>query len=75
MADKMKVTLRLKAKDADGSPFFDGPLKYWLTREQFTELEGRLMDMLKQLGLEGLERAKQKDVADSGAQKEDKFVR
>ena len=72
MADKMAVTLRLKAKGEDGSPFFDGPLKYWLTREQFVELEGRLMDMLKQLGLESLERAKK---AAGPAAQDEKFAR
>lgn len=60
MADEMQVTLRLKAKKADGLPFFDAPLKYSLTQEQFYELECALMDTLKAMGLVALERKKAK---------------
>ncbi len=60
MTDKMEVTLRLTARDEEGRPFFDGPLTYWLDREQFVNLEARLMDLLKGLGLEALELAKAK---------------
>ena len=61
MAEKMKVTLSLKARDEEGKKFFNGPLTYWLSREQFTQLEAALMDMLKAMGLEALEKAKAKD--------------
>ena len=61
MADKMKVTLSLKARDEEGKKFFNGPLTYWLSREDFTKLEGALMDLLKAMGLEALEKAKAKD--------------
>ena len=61
MADKMKVTLSLKARDEEGKKFFNGPLTYWLSREDFTKLEANLMDLLKAMGLEALEKAKAKD--------------
>ena len=61
MADKMKVTLSLKARDEEGQKFFNGPLTYWLSREDFTKLEAALMDLLKAMGLEALEKAKAKD--------------
>ena len=61
MADKMKVTLSLKARDEEGKKFFNGPLTYWLSREDFTRLEANLMDLLKAMGLEALEKAKAKD--------------
>ena len=61
MANKMKVTLSLKARDEEGQKFFKGPLTYWLSREEFTNLEAALMDMLKALGVDALEKAKAKD--------------
>ena len=72
MADKMKVTLRLKAKKASGEPFFDGPLNYWLTQEQFYQFEVALMDLLKNMGLQSLEKDAK---AEPEAKEEGKFAR
>lgn len=57
---ELKVTLALTAEYAapPNDTFFDGALVYPMSREQFTQLEGALMDALKALGLASLEQAK-----------------